>query len=158
MIAAFSRSRRPMRPISLESVIWAPGMASAKSSPARFSKSPLTGEKTEVMAIERMPLAAMSLAIPFNSSSLSGLRSPGRRIHYRHGQDKCDCRSTVFRSSGQSTIGSGEAVAGRPRRTAAVWARSRRCTTALVKWVVPIITKSTADASIPDAASTSRSA
>ncbi len=37
-------------------------------------------------------------------------------------------------------------------RTAAVGARSRRCTTALVKWVVPIITTSTLSAPIPAAA------
>src|SRR6185437_11112216 len=62
------------------------------------------------------------------------------------------------RSSGQSTIGGSEAVAGRPRRTAAVWARSRRCTTALVKCVVPIITTSTAEGGSLDASSTLRSA
>ena len=51
-------------------------------------------------------------------------------------------------------IGGSEAVAGRPSRTAAVLARSRRCTTALVKWVVPIITTSMALASSFEAAST----
>ena len=55
------------------------------------------------------------------------------------------------RSSGQSTIGGSDAVAGKPSRTAAVGARSRRCTTALVKCVVPIITASTASAFVRDA-------
>ena len=64
----------------------------------------------------------------------------------------------LLRSSGQSTIGGSEAVAGSPRRTAAVGARSRRCTTALVKWVVPIITTSMASGFIPEAASTEFSA
>ena len=54
------------------------------------------------------------------------------------------------RSSGQSTIGGSAAVAGKPSRTAAVGARSRRCTTALVKCVVPIITASTASAYTDD--------
>src|ERR671935_1866155 len=37
-------------------------------------------------------------------------------------------------------MGGSDRVAGRPSRTAATWARSRRWTTALVNWVVPIIT------------------
>ena len=61
-----------MRPISLESVMWAPGRARAKISPARFSKSDETGENTEVMAMVEMPFALMSAAMPSNSSSFSG--------------------------------------------------------------------------------------
>src|SRR5437868_2770371 len=37
-------------------------------------------------------------------------------------------------------MGGSDWVAGRPSRTAATWARSRRWTAALVNWVVPIIT------------------
>ena len=72
MIAAFSRSSRPMRPISLDSVMCAPGSALAKISPACFSNSAVTGEKTEVMAMELMPLAPMSAAMPSSSASSSG--------------------------------------------------------------------------------------
>src|SRR6516165_7310557 len=48
------------------------------------------------------------------------------------------------RSSGQSQKGGKEALAGNPMRTAATRAKSRRCTTALTKCVVPITTPSIA--------------
>ena len=56
------------------------------------------------------------------------------------------CRARgAARSFGQSTKGGSEAPDGRPMRIAATRVRSRRCTTALVKWVVPIITRVEAD-------------
>src|SRR3989304_5135329 len=57
---------------------------------------------------------------------------------------KTSPRTIAPRSAGQSTNGSSEALAGRPIRIAATGVRSRRWTTAFVKWVVPIITASTA--------------
>src|SRR6516165_2746579 len=51
-------------------------------------------------------------------------------------------RTELARSSGQSQKGGSEALAGSPMRTAATRARSRRWTTALTKWVVPITTPS----------------
>src|SRR6516162_4722067 len=53
-------------------------------------------------------------------------------------------RTEWARSSGQSQNGGNEALAGNPMRTAATRARSRRWTTALTKWVVPITTPSIA--------------
>ena len=57
MMAAFSRSKSPMRPISLDSVMSAPGAASARISPALRSSSLLIGLKTELIAIERISFA-----------------------------------------------------------------------------------------------------
>ncbi len=51
-------------------------------------------------------------------------------------------RTSAARSSGQSQNGGNEARAGMPIRTAATRASWRRCTTALMKCVVPIITPS----------------
>src|SRR5712671_2525731 len=51
-------------------------------------------------------------------------------------------RTRSARSAGQSQKGGNEALAGNPIRTAATRARSRRCTTALTKWVVPMMTPS----------------
>src|SRR5689334_17660852 len=51
-------------------------------------------------------------------------------------------RTCSARSGGQSQNGGSEALAGNPIRTAATRARSRRCTTALMKWVVPMTTPS----------------
>src|SRR5258706_932284 len=47
------------------------------------------------------------------------------------------------RSFGQSQNGSSDALTGMPIRIAATFIRWRRCTTALMKWVVPITTEST---------------
>src|ERR1700731_2601894 len=55
---------------------------------------------------------------------------------------KTSPRTRSARSAGQSQNGGSEALAGNPIRTAATRARSRRCTTALTKWVVPITTPS----------------
>ena len=55
---------------------------------------------------------------------------------------KTSPRTSSARSAGQSQNGGSEALAGNPIRTAATRARSRRCTTALTKWVVPITTPS----------------
>ncbi len=69
MIVAFSRSSSPMRPISLESENATSGPSSAaRISCARCSNSSLIGEKTEEIATERMPAAAMASAWRFSSS------------------------------------------------------------------------------------------
>ena len=49
---------------------------------------------------------------------------------------KTSPRTRSARSAGQSQKGGNEALAGNPIRTAATRDRSRRCTTALTKWVV----------------------
>ncbi len=48
--------------------------------------------------------------------------------------------ASAARSAGQSQNGGSDVVAGAPMRSAATFVRSRRCTTALVKCVVPIST------------------
>jgi hypothetical protein len=55
---------------------------------------------------------------------------------------KTSPRTRSARAAGQSQNGGSEALAGNPIRTAATRARSRRCTTALMKLVVPITTPS----------------
>src|SRR6202030_432165 len=55
---------------------------------------------------------------------------------------KASPRTRSARSAGKSQSGGSEALAGNPIRTATTRARSRRCTTALTKWVVPITTPS----------------
>lgn len=68
-MVAFSLASKPIRPISWESDRWTPSPSSApRISAARCSNSPLTGEKTEEIATERSPRAAMSAATRFNSS------------------------------------------------------------------------------------------
>src|SRR5882724_6309177 len=54
--------------------------------------------------------------------------------------------TSAARSAGQSQNGSSEALAGMPMRIAATFCNERRCTTALMKWVVPITTASTGTA------------
>jgi len=71
---------------------------------------------------------------------------------------KTSPRTSRARSSGQSTKGGSEALAGSPIRTAATGVRSRRWTTALVKCVVPIITASTRLRSRREVSSSERSA
>jgi hypothetical protein len=70
-IVAFSRSSRPIRPISWESEIGTPGSSAARISAARSSNSMFTGEKTEETATERMPRARMSSAVRRSSSGSS---------------------------------------------------------------------------------------
>ena len=85
-------------------------------------------------------------------------KSRGRRTRSRRGRDRRDGRATSARSSGQSTKGGKAAVAGKPRRIAAVGSNRRRSTTALVKCVVPIITPATSAVVVPDVVKTCRSA
>src|SRR5882724_801214 len=54
--------------------------------------------------------------------------------------------TSTARSFGQSQNGGSEALAGMPMRIAATFCNERRCTTALMKWVVPITTASTGTA------------
>ena len=67
-------------------------------------------------------------------------------------------RTTWARSAGQSIKGTSDALAGKPIRIAATFVRLRRSATALVKWVVPIITASSSPAEPPSAARSSPSA
>ena len=71
IIVAFSRSSKPIRPISWDSEIATSGSCAAMISAARVSNSALTGEKTEVIATLRTPAAPMSSAALRSSLSSS---------------------------------------------------------------------------------------
>ncbi len=138
---AFSRSSRPMRPSSCESVTAASGSSSRRIAAARVSHSALRGEKTEAMPTEVMPAARIRRAasrMPVSSKGTIGRPS----YSWPPSSMTTSPRTRAARSSGQSTKGGSEALAGRPIRIAATRVRSRRCTTALVKCVVPIMTAS----------------
>ena len=157
MIAAFSRSSSPIRPISAEQVMRAPGTASAKIRAASISIALLTGLNTEVIAMAAMPRRRISA--PMRKSSAG---SSGERSRPSYSQPPCARKKWLpiasRRSAGQSTIGGRHSVAGNPSRTAAVASTSRRCTTALVKCVVPIITTPTDSGAMLPSRSSRRSA
>ena len=150
---AFSRSSSPMRPSSCDSVTAASGHSSRRIAAARVSHSALSGEKTAAIATDVMPAARMRRAASRMPASSSG--TIGRPSYsWPPSSMTTSPRTRAARSSGQSTKGGSEALAGRPMRTAATRVRSRRWTTALVKWVVPIITASIGP---PSSAAASRS-
>ena len=60
MAVAFSRSSRPIRPISFDRLMEAPLMQSFIIEAASCSNSELTGEKTEVIAKDRTPASPAS--------------------------------------------------------------------------------------------------
>ena len=139
MIVAFSRSSRPIRPISWERLIIVPGSSADTISAACCSSSLFTGEKTDETATDRMPRSPISAAKRCNSFGSSG-------EIWRPSNSCPPCpRNQWFPSasrsrSGQSTIGGSACVAGRPSRMQAVGIRRFASTTAFVKCVVPIIT------------------
>ena len=67
-MAAFSRSSKPMRPISLDSVILASGMTERTISALCSSKVALTGENTDEIAMAFKPASRIFLAISRTSS------------------------------------------------------------------------------------------
>src|SRR6516164_2868246 len=139
--AAFSRSSRPMRPRSRDRVTAASGASSARIARARSSQPGSSGEKIAATAIDRMPLARIRRAacrMPASSNGTIGRPSKSCPPSSMNTSP----RTEPARSSGQSQNGGSEALAGSPMRTAATRARSRRWTTALTKWVVPITTPS----------------
>ena len=128
-----------------------PGHSCRTISPAASSHSAVNGEKTLAIPTDVIPDSAISRAA-FRISSAS--KSTSGRPSYSCPPSimKTRPRTILARSSGQSTNGGRDALAGRPIRTAATGFRSRRCITALVKCVVPIITASIrpGPSSIPD--------
>jgi hypothetical protein len=136
--AAFSRSSSPIRPRRCESVTATSGHSSWRMDAACSSHAALRGENTAATATDRMPAARMRRAaarMPAASNGTSGRPSNS----WPPSSITTSPRTSAARSSGQSTKGGSDAPEGRPTRTAATRSRSRRCTTALVKWVVPII-------------------
>ena len=139
--AAFSRSSRPMRPSRWERVTATSGHSSRRMAAASSSHEALSGEKTAATA-DRADARPRGSAGPPRASPRASKRHEraGRRTRGRPRASPPRRAPGRARSSGQSTKGGSEAPEGRPMRTAATRPRSRRCTTALVKWVVPIIT------------------
>ncbi len=136
---AFSRSSRPMRPSRWDTVTATSGHSSRTIAAASSSHDAFSGENTAAMATEWMPASRIRRAaarMPVPSNGTSGRPSNS----WPPSSITTSARTRFARSSGQSTKGGSEAPEGRPMRTAATRPRSRRCTTALVKWVVPIIT------------------
>ena len=132
------------------------GHRAARISPACCSISVLTGENTDEIAIVRMPCAAISAPMR-RSSSGRAARSRGRRTRSRHARVEPGAERFA------QVVGPIDHRRQRlGRRQAEPHGRgsgaSRRCTTALVKCVVPIITTSTVSAAMPEVASTSESA
>ncbi len=62
IIVAFSRSRKPMRPMLLDRVIWASGHSARTIAAAFSSMAELMGAKTEVMATARSPASRIRRA------------------------------------------------------------------------------------------------
>ena len=110
MIVAFSRSSRPIRPISWERLIIVPGSSSATISAARCSSSLLTGEKTEEIATDRISRLPISAATRRSSSGSSGEISRPSNSWPPCARNQW-LPSAPRSRSGQSTIGGSACVA-----------------------------------------------
>ena len=111
-------------------------------SAASTSHSVVSGEKSAVMPTDWMPASRIFIAASRTASRSSG--TSGRPSYsWPPSTMKVIGSTDSRRSSGQSTIGGSEAPAGMAMRIAATRSSRARSTTALVKWVVPIITAST---------------
>ncbi len=141
--AAFSRSNRPMRPSSCDSVMLASGHSSARMVRARSSWDGSSGEKLAAIATERRPLSRICRAAARIPASSNGMNSRPS-YSWPPSSMKTEPRTKPAKSSGQSQNGGSDALAGRPMRIAATGDKCRRCTTALTKCVVPITTPSIA--------------
>ena len=149
MIVAFSRSSRPIRPISCESEIAASGSSCAITAAASCSASALTGEKTDEIATVRIPFAAKSAAARSQLVRLErGDPAPVELVAAV--ADAHVAAERVAQRVGQSTIGGSASVAGSPSLITPVGASRCASTTAFVKCVVPIITTCTRDTATPD--------
>ena len=140
--AAFSRSSSPSRPRRCEQVTCALGSSSVRIAAARVSCDGSTGENEPVTTSASSPSARNRSAALTMASSSSG--SKGRPSYSMPPFTRIDTPSTAAAKSwGQSTSGGRPRPAGKPTRKKPTRLRSRRCTTALVKWVVPTTTAST---------------
>lgn len=156
-MVAFSRSMRPMEPISLETDTWTSSPITSRHSPAAArSWSSRTVENTQEMATERTPLAfspwkkARAASSSKGASSLPSYSKPPPMTAVSTAMER--------RSSAQSTMGGMPTVAGAPMRSTPMGARWRRSTMALVHWVVPSMAWPISLRSTPDSSSTARTA
>ena len=138
---AFSRSSNPILPRSCEQVTESLGHSSRKMRAASSSQLGLRGENTEAMAAAVRPRSRMRR--PACRTAAVSRGTIGRPSYsWPPSTMNTSPRTRRARSSGQSSKGGSEALAGSPMRRAATGDRSRRWTTALVKCVVPIMTAS----------------
>ncbi len=151
--AAFSRSSSPMRPSRCERVIGDVGALLADNSARLFLAGGVQRREDGRDRDRAGSRRRGSAGPPPACRACRRGRAGGRRTRGRPPASPPRARTSSARSSGQSTKGGSEAPEGRPMRTAATRPRSRRWTTALVKWVVPIIAASASRA--PGARSTS---
>ena len=157
MMAAFSRSKKPMRPISFDSEIAAPGSSLRMISAARSSIVEFMGEKIDEIATDRSPFVLNPRAASATAPSSRGAIS--RPSNSWPPSTICTLSPNVAASSvGQSVKGGRPHAAGSARRTTPTGKSRLRSTKAFVKWVVPIITASMADTVVPESASTISSA
>ena len=137
-IVAFSRSMRPIEPISLEIETWTSSpMTSRQSFAASSSWSLRTVENTQEMAIDLTPFAFISSKNAFAASASNGASS---LPSYSKPPPMIVLPTAIFWiSSAQSTIGRMPVVAGAPMRRMPMGARFLRSTMAFVHCVVPSI-------------------
>ena len=156
-IVAFSRSIRPMEPISLETEIWtsSPRISRQRAAASR-SWSLRTVEKTQEMAMDFTPFSPMSrkkAAAASRSKGASSLPSYSKPPPTTALPAQMTCRS-----SAQSTMGRMPRLAGAPMRRMPKGARCFRSTMALVHWVVPSMAWRIWLRSTPETSSTRRTA
>src|SRR6266480_3577676 len=146
-----------MRPSWCERVTATSGHSACRIAAASSSHDGFSGEKTDVTPTDVSPATRMRRAaarMPVVSKGTMGRPSNS----WPPSSITASPRTIAARSSGQSTNGGSEAEAGSPIRIAATGVRSRRWTTALVKWVMPTMTASMDARSTRDSSSSVRSA
>ena len=157
-IAAFSRSSRPIRPRSWDSVTAASGCDLAQD--VRGALLALRREGREHGRDRHGPDARVADALGglAGTGLVEGDERPAVVLvpaadheHPRRPPRRRDPPASPPRGGSERPLGS-------PMRMAATGSRSRRCTTAFVKWVVPTITASTGPASPPTRATRAASA
>ena len=156
-MVAFSRSIRPIEPISLEMDTCTSGPITSRHSFAASSSWSLrTVENTLEMAMDLTPFSRISwkkaraASRSKGASSLPSCSKPPPMILLP--------TAIPWISSAQSSMGRTAIVAGAPSRRMPMGARFFRSTMALVHWVVPSIAWRILVLSIPDTRSTSRTA
>ena len=148
MIVAFSRSSRPIRPISCEREIAAPGSSCAITAAASCSASAFTGEKTDEIATVRIPFAAKSAAARF--SSFGRPRDPASVELVAAVAEAHVAAEPLAQGSRPRDHRRQRLRRRQPKPITPVGASRRASTTAFVKCVVPIITACTRETATPD--------
>ena len=155
-MVAFSRSMRPMEPISLEMEVWT-------SSPITSRHSRAISNSWSLRMVENTLAMAMDCTFPFIRSRKARAASTSSGASSFPSNSKpprmtMESSTTAWMSSGQSTMGGMPVVAGAPMRIRPTFARCLRSTMALVHWVVPSMAWVISLRSTPEFCSTVRMA